>query len=233
VGLPGEPVLIVGADELEARMLALALSEADLAVSVFPDVHTMSAQVNANEFALLILIDDNDNYVDCVSEVRKLTQVLLVLLTDNHRENHQIAALEAGADLVLARPYSARFLVVQLPILIQRFRQGPLNKPSRLQSNHFCFDINNHVVHTRNGSWLQLSRYEFRLLYTLMSKPGCVIATETLIKQVWGSVESADRKMMRKLIHRLRCKLEDEHQLPRCIFNVPNAGYYFKDSPDN
>ncbi|HBX69806.1 MAG TPA: hypothetical protein DEH25_10640 [Chloroflexi bacterium] len=133
--------------------------------------------------------------------------------------------LEAGVDLVIFRPFSARLMIAQLRSLLRRATDIPIFNLPNFSIGDLVLDPSIRTVQVQDGPEIHLTRLEFRLLYTLMVHAGQVLPAETLVEQVWGYSGRGDRDLVRGLIKRLRTKVEPEPQNPIYILTVPGVGY--------
>ena len=136
-------------------------------------------------------------------------------------------ALEAGADLLITRPYSMRFLVAQIRALMRRSAGMPFFSLPILSQSGVMVDPSTRTVQVHDGEIVRLTQLEFRLLFTLMTHAGRVIPTETLVEYVWGFSGEGNRGLVRGLVQRLRSKIETDPSLPVFIRTEPGIGYSF------
>jgi DNA-binding response OmpR family regulator len=220
-------ILLVCADTLELKLLTLALEECGLAVTAVAEPPSAVAVPPTD---LIILVNHQDHYLELVKQLRARADVPLLLLTDYRRESDHIDALVEGADLILFRPYSIRFLAVQIPALLRRLKHAePIEPTPDLVAGGVRLDPETQTLQLGDKQPTRLSQLEFRLLYTLMRHPRQVIPTESLVERVWGYGDMGDSESVRKLVWRLRAKLNDNGREPSLIHTIPNVGYSFAD----
>jgi DNA-binding response OmpR family regulator len=135
--------------------------------------------------------------------------------------------LEAGADLVIPRPFSARLLIAQVRALLRRSGGVPLSSLPILSLANLTLDPATRTVQVTGQPSRRLTHLEFRLLYALMIHRGQVLPTETIVEQVWGYTGQGDKELVRGLVHRLRTKVELDPGNPRYILTIPGVGYSF------
>ena len=139
------------------------------------------------------------------------------------------ALLDAGTDIVIQRPFSARLLVSQMRALLRRSGGVPLVALPALSLSGLTLDPATHSVCLQDLPPRRLTHLEFRLLYTLMVHRGQVLPTDIIVQRVWGyAEESGSRELVRGLISRLRSKVEPDPRLPRFIRTFPGVGYSFE-----
>jgi DNA-binding response OmpR family regulator len=179
-----------------------------------------------NQTADLVLLSFPENVpVASVSNLRALTDVPLVVVTNPMIEEQHISLLEAGIDLVVFRPFSARLLIAQLRGLIRRSTGVPIFNLPSFTVGDLTLDPAIRTVQVQGNIQTHLTRLEFRLLYTLMMHAEQVMPAETLVEHVWGYSGRGDRDLVRGLVKRLRAKVEPEPKQPIYILTVPGVGY--------
>lgn len=229
-------LLLVCADGLEARLLALALEEAGVSVTAVAAAEDAGGVARPD---LILLVNHDGRYLGQAAALRRSGAPLL-LLADYRSEDDHIAALREGVDLILFRPYSIRFLAAQIPALLRCFPpagDSPAVAPDsgrgatagRGGAAEFRLNTQTQTLHFAGGQPARLSHLEFRLLQTLMNHPRQVIPTGTIIERVYGYAGDGDEQLVRKLVCRLRAKLQDSGREPRFIHTIPGIGYSFHD----
>lgn len=180
----------------------------------------------------ILLVARLSDPVAAVRTIRHTMVAPLIVVQDPLTEQMHMALLEAGADIVLARPYSVLLLMGYVRALQRRagsvFRQSlPM-----LQLESVQLDPSSRTVRIDSGQPQRLSQLEFRLLHTLMVHRGQVLPTETLVEHVWGYTGEGDRSMVRGLVNRLRAKIEPNPHAPAYIHTVSGVGYLFGENPE-
>lgn len=168
-----------------------------------------------------------------IRRVRGQTEVPLIVVVDPIAEEDHCALLEAGADLVVPRPFSARLLIAQVRALLRRAGSVPLFSLPTLSLAGLTLDPATRTVEVEGRPPQRLTHLEFRLLYTLMIHRGQVLPAETIVERVWGYSGQGDRELVRGLISRLRAKVETDPKSPRYILTVPGVGYCFRENGGN
>ncbi|MEL6747269.1 MAG: winged helix-turn-helix domain-containing protein, partial [Pseudomonadota bacterium] len=155
-------------------------------------------------------------------KMRKETQALpIIMLSARSEEIDKIRGLETGADDYVTKPYSVLELIARVKSQLRRSRPGAL--AGRLQYEDILLDTENHRV-TRSGEDIKLGPTEFRLLTTLIEKPGRVWSRELLLDRVWGREIYVDTRTVDVHIGRLR-KALCKHGGEDPVRTVRGAGY--------
>jgi DNA-binding response OmpR family regulator len=210
----------------ERAVLSLVLQRAGLAVTTAQDLErAMKSWLErpADVIALALMGDPLAH----VRRIRAETPVPIILVVDPVAEDLHYALLETGADLVVARPFSARLLIVQMQALMRRAGTVPLFSLPTLSQTGLTLDAVNRVVEVGGKRSRRLTHLEFRLLYTLMTHRGQILPTEVIVERVWGYGGRGDKELVRGLVSRLRSKVEPDPRTPCYIRTVPGVGYSF------
>jgi DNA-binding response OmpR family regulator len=210
----------------ERAVLSLVLQRAGLAVTSAPDLER-AIKTWLDRPADLIVLAPGDAPLADVRRTRTETPVPLVVVVNPIAEGSHFSLLDAGADLVISRPFSARLLIAQVQALMRRAGTVPLFSLPTLGQAGLTLDAANRTVGVAGYRSRRLTHLEFRLLYTLMTHRGQVLPAEVIVERVWGYGGRGDKELVRGLVSRLRSKVEPESRSPRYIRTVPGVGYSF------
>lgn len=167
------------------------------------------------------------DYIKQINQLRLQTVIPIVLITDWIPENQQVDLIDAGADLVVVRPFGLRLLKAQIKSLLRRSEGLPYHSLPSLSQAGVILDPAARTVKVGGASPVRLTQLEFRLLYTLITQPGRIISAENLVEYVWGYSGEGNRELVRGLVQRLRSKVEPDPRNPRYILTEAGIGYYF------
>lgn len=172
--------------------------------------------------------------IDVCRQLRKRTQVPIIMVTAKGAEIDTVVGLEVGADDYITKPYRMRELVARMRAVMRRVSTERGSSPAEidgsvLEVGDVSLDPDEHVVRVR-GEHVQMPLKEFELLHLLLSNAGRVLARETLIDRVWGIDYVGDTKTLDVHIKRLRAKIEDEPSDPKRIVTIRGLGYKFERS---
>jgi two-component system KDP operon response regulator KdpE len=151
----------------------------------------------------------------------------IVLIVDPIPEDVQVELLDAGADLVITRPFGIRLLAASLRSLLRRASGLPFHVLPSLTQSGVTLDPTMRTVTVGTGEPVRLTSLEFRLLYTLITHPGQIIPAENLVEYVWGYSGEGNRELVRGLVQRLRAKIEPDQGAPVYILTESGIGYMF------
>lgn len=142
---------------------------------------------------------------DVCRELRKFSQIPLIFLTARGSEIDRVLGLEIGADDYMVKPFSPRELVARVRVCLRRNATAE-KQPQNLQASKFKHDKEGQRIEYA-GQSLSLTRYEYLLLATLLSRPGAVFSRAKLMQDIWAdALETADRTVDTH-IKTLRAKL--------------------------
>jgi DNA-binding response OmpR family regulator len=223
---------VIVIDEIEEReILNLVLRQAGVATVRSSDVLGIASLVQAHDIDLLLLASaDGIQLATAVSTVREVTQCPLLLLTDPLSEAVQCDLLDAGADLVIQRPYAPRLLTRYLKMLLRRAGASATAFLPIIELYDIALDPATRSVQVNGRKPERLTPLEFRLLYLLMTNAGQVLGIDLIVERVWGYAAEGNRELVRGLVRRLRRKIEPNPNQPLYIHNLPGIGYRF-DAP--
>jgi DNA-binding response OmpR family regulator len=179
------------------------------------------------DFLLLSFGEEQGRLPETIDRFRSQSLIPIVLIVDRLPEDLQVKLLEAGADLVVERPFYPRFLIAQIRALMRRSAGLPFFSLPILSQSGVMIDPSARTIQVNDGEVKRLTQLEFRLLFTLMTHAGRVLPTETLVEYVWGYSGEGNRGLVRGLVQRLRAKVEPDPANPSYIITEPGLGYSF------
>lgn len=168
--------------------------------------------------------------LDVCRQLRRESDVPIIMLTAKEGEADKVAGLELGADDYMTKPFSMRELVARVRAQLRRAaKSGALSGSNEvLRGGSVELDVDAHVVRVA-GEAVPVRPKEFDLLESLMRRRGRLATRETLIDEVWGPDYYGATKTLDVHIKRLRQKLEADPARPRHIVTVRGLGYKFVD----
>ena len=178
----------------------------------------------------LILLDMNMGGMDGIEtcrEIRSGSDVAIVMLTVRDAEKDKIAALDAGADDYVMKPFSAPELMARVRAALRRLPNGPENGPQVIKAGDFEIDLQTRRVHA-HGKEIRLTPKEFELLRYLVSHPNIPVPHMKLLQVVWGPDYGEEVEYLRVFINQLRKKIELDSSNPQFLLTEPWIGYRFK-----
>lgn len=178
----------------------------------------------------LVLLDiglPDGSGLDVCRELRRESEVPIIMLTARGSEADRVAGLELGADDYIVKPFSAREVMARVRAVLRRATPaGSSNGSSAITIGELSLDTARHEARL-SGEAIELSRKEFALLRALMEGAGSVITRESLIEDVWDMNWFGSTKTLDVHISGLRRKLGDDPKDPRYIHTVRGVGFRF------
>ena len=162
--------------------------------------------------------------VDVTRELREKIKTPIVILSIREHENDKVAALDAGADDYLTKPFSMGELLARLRAVMRRF--VPTDDAPFFKTGDLCVDFSRRTVTVR-GEPIHLTPTEYDILRLLVQNEGKVITHRQMIKQIWDKDESSEGiyHLLRVTISNLRNKIESDPGRPAYILTDPGVGY--------
>jgi two-component system, OmpR family, response regulator RegX3 len=170
--------------------------------------------------------------IDVCRELRRRSQVPIIMVTAKGSEIDTVVGLEVGADDYVTKPYRLRELVARMRAVLRRRSSdvaATTSSGEALEVGDVRLDPERHEVEVR-GLQVRLPLKEFELLEILLANAGRVLPRETLIDRVWGADYVGDTKTLDVHIKRLRTKVEDDPSSPSRIVTIRGLGYKY-DTP--
>jgi two-component system, OmpR family, response regulator RegX3 len=177
-----------------------------------------------------VMLPDGSGF-DVCRELRRDSQVPIIMLTARGEEADRVVGLELGADDYVVKPFSGREVVARIRAVLRRTAAPEAAADNRpLEVGDVRLDPAKREV-TLQGEALDLSRKEFELLHLLLRNAGSVVTRERLIDEVWDVNWFGSTKTLDVHVSGLRKKLGDDSAAPRYIHTVRGVGFMFA-APD-
>ncbi len=175
----------------------------------------------------LIILDlglpDRDG-LDVIRDLRAWTPIPILILSARGEEAQKVAALDAGADDYLTKPFGVPELLARLRALLRRVVRIEDGGKALVEFGNLRIDLVHRTV-TRAGQAVHLTPIEYRMLTVLLTHAGRVLTHRQLLKEVWGPSHVDRIHYLRVFMAGLRRKLEDEPARPQHLLTVSGVGY--------
>jgi two-component system KDP operon response regulator KdpE len=165
--------------------------------------------------------------VDVCRQMRQATGVPILVLSARGAEGDKVAALDAGADDYVTKPFGAEELLARIRAALRRV-DGPSLSSEPIVRGGLVIDRERFRV-LRDGEEVRLTPKEFELLTYLAQHPGRVLTHRVILKAIWGPNAAGQPEHLRVLIGSLRKKIEPNPSAPQYILTEPWVGYRFAD----
>jgi two-component system response regulator RegX3 len=223
-------ILLVEDERAITEPLAEALEREGFISAVAGTAAEAMEQANGStpDLVLLDIELPDGSGLDVCRELRRRTEVPIIILTARGAEADRVAGLELGADDYIVKPFSAREVMARVRAVLRRTSPGSggSNGAEQIMIGDLSLDTARHEVRLA-GESMELSRKEFELLRVLMEGAGSVITREALIADVWDMNWFGSTKTLDVHISGLRRKLRDDPKEPRYIHTVRGVGFRF------
>jgi two-component system KDP operon response regulator KdpE len=225
--LPTPSIVIIEDEPQIRRFVRTALEAEGCAVAEAETAERGLVEAGTRKPDLIILdlgLPDRDG-VDVVRDIRTWSSVPVLILSARSSETDKVAALDAGADDYLTKPFSVAELLARVRALLRRARmtggEGPL-----VTFGEVTVDLARRQV-SRNGVEVHLTPIEYKLLALLIANAGRVLTHRQLLREVWGPSHAEDTHYLRVYMTLLRRKLETDSARPCYIRTESGVGYRF------
>ncbi|HEX6518609.1 MAG TPA: response regulator [Streptosporangiaceae bacterium] len=219
-------VLVVDDEPSILRALRINLAARDYEVSTAADGTTGLAAVARDRPDVIILdlgLPDMDG-TEVIHGVRGWTSIPIIVLSAWGQESAKVAALDAGADDYVTKPFGMDELLARLRAAVRRASPAP-DEPV-LTTPDFTVDLAAKRV-TRDGQDVRLTPTEWQVLEILVRNNGRLVTQRHLLQEVWGQSYETESNYLRVYMAQLRRKLEPEPSQPKYLLTEPGMGYRF------
>jgi two-component system, OmpR family, KDP operon response regulator KdpE len=225
--MSGERILVVD-DEPEIRKaLEKTLRGAgyDVDAAASGEDALVRASVHPPEAVILDLVLPGKSGVEVTRELREWSEAPVLIMSVVGEEPEKVAALDAGADDYVTKPFGMEELLARLRATLRRTATGsePLVRIGQLE-----VDLDKRSV-KRDGELIQLTPHEFRLLRLFATNEGKLLTPRTILREVWGPAYQSESHYLHVYVSQLRRKIEPDSTRPRYLLTETGAGYRFVD----
>jgi two-component system KDP operon response regulator KdpE len=217
-------VLVIDDEPQIRRFLEISLRAQGYKVEL-ADSAAAGLEALATHGADLVVLDmglpDREG-LDVLRDIRQWSQVPVLMLTVRAHESEKVAALDAGANDYVTKPFGVQELMARIRVLLRAQAAGDDAAPV-FDDGQLRVDLSRREV-SLAGQPLALSRKEYALLALLVRHAGRVVTQPQLLREVWGPTHQEDTHYLRILVGKLRQKLGDNAAAPRWIATEPGVG---------
>jgi two-component system, OmpR family, KDP operon response regulator KdpE len=223
----GQRVLVVDDEPQILRALRATLRGAGYTVdsAATAEEALTAAAAHPPEAVILDLVLPDGSGTDICRELRTWTAAPVIILSAVGEEKEKIAALDAGADDYVTKPFSVDELLARLRAVLRR--SGTPSEPV-VEVGELRIDIAERTV-TVAGKRVKLSPHEFDLLRVLAQNQGKLLTHKMLLREVWGPAYQVEAHYLHVYVSHLRRKLEQDPSSPRYLLTETGAGYRLVD----
>lgn len=221
-------ILIVEDESNIRRFVRIALEQEGMSVieaSTLAQARMDAATRRPDLMIVDLGLSDGDGK-DLIRDLRSWVYSPILVLSAREREEEKVAALNAGADDYLVKPFGVPELLARIRALLRRSQLVPNVQAasSRVRFGGVQVDLASHEV-TRDGEAVHLTPIEFRLLRALIRGHGKVLTHQHLLHETWGAAYSDRPHYLRVYMMQLRQKLEEDAAQPKYLLTELQVGY--------
>ena len=225
-------ILIIEDDPKIINFLSLALKAKGYRLSAAAtgqDGIINFCTINPGIIMLDLGLPDMDG-VAVIEEIRKVSQIPILVVSAREQAEDKIAALDAGANDYITKPFNMGELLARVRVMERFITHEKASEPTDVYRFHdLIIDLQRHRVFLGEDE-VHLTPLEYKLLVLLAANYGKVITHRQIIKEVWGYSETGDTKSIRVCMTSLRRKIEADTSHPKFIFTEIGIGYRFTDN---
>jgi two-component system, OmpR family, KDP operon response regulator KdpE len=220
-------VLVVDDEPQIRRALDINLRARGYDVDLAPDGE-QALELAARHHPDVVVLDlglPGIDGIDVIHGLRGWSRVPIVVLSVRESEPDKVAALDAGADDYVTKPFGIDELLARMRAALRRATPGP--EEAGVETADFSIDLAAKKV-TRNGTEVRLTPTEWHLVEILVRNPGKLVPQRQLLQEVWGPEYHDETNYLRVFMAQVRRKLEPEPSRPRYFITEPGMGYRFE-----
>ena len=218
-------VLVVDDDPQMLRAVANALKARSYSVMTAEDGES-ALDLLAEEQVDLVLLDLGlpglDGH-DVIERLRTWSETPVIVLSVRDAQDQKVAALDAGADDYVTKPFGTKELLARMRAVLRR-ATADQTEPAILRFNGLEIDLARQLVSLK-GESIHLTPTEYRLLEAMVTNPGKLMTHRMLLQRVWGPGYGTESNYLRLYVRQLRKKLLDDPARPKWITTEPGLGY--------
>jgi len=224
-------ILLAEDDPALQEVMRYNLQKEGHTVSVFDNGRAALDAFNQKEPDLLILdiMMPGMDGLSLMREVRKKSNIPIIMVTARSEEVDKVVGFEIGADDYITKPFSTKEFVARVRAILRRMdMNNNENTKEVVQSGDLELDISRHETRL-NGQEITLRSKEFDLLYYMVLNKGLVLSRDTILEKVWGFEYPGDTRTVDVHMRWLREKIERDPQNPVRLLTVRGVGYKFSE----
>jgi two-component system KDP operon response regulator KdpE len=224
-------VLVVEDDQQMRRFLRASMSAHGYQVAEAAnsrDAVAVATSRNPDVILLDLGLPDGDG-IDLARRIREWSRVPIIVISARGREDDKVAALDAGADDYLTKPFNVNELLARVRVALRHARSANApHQQSVLEYGRLRIDLVRRQVLV-GGREVHLTPIEYKLLALLAQNAGRVLTHRQIIRDVWGAAYAGQTHYVRVHMAELRKKIEEEPARPRLLVTEPGVGYRLRD----
>jgi two-component system KDP operon response regulator KdpE len=223
-------VLVVDDEPQILRALGINLRARGYDVDLAPSGEA-ALQLAAHDHPDVVVLDlglPGMDGLEVIAGLRGWSTVPIIVLSVRDREADKVAALDAGADDYVTKPFGMDELLARMRAALRRVT--PVDEPVVVETPDFVIDLAARRV-TRSGADVRLTATEWHIVEVLVRNAGRLVTQKQLLKEVWGPKYETETHYLRVYVGQIRRKLEPVPSEPRYFLTAARMGYRFEPDP--
>jgi len=223
-------VLVVDDEPQILRALGINLRARGYDVDLAPSGEA-ALQLAAHDHPDVVVLDlglPGIDGLEVIAGLRGWSKVPIIVLTVRDREADKVAALDAGADDYVTKPFGMDELLARMRAALRRVT--PVDEPVVVETPDFVIDLAARRV-TRSSAEVRLTATEWHIVEVLVRNAGRLVTQRQLLKEVWGPKYETETHYLRVYVGQIRRKLEPVPSEPRYFLTAARMGYRFEPDP--
>ena len=195
------------------------------------DARTMASSHMPDLILLDLGLPDIDG-IEVIKDIRKWSNIPIIVVSARDRENDKVTALDVGADDYITKPFGTSELLARIRTALRHKRttfDDEIKRTKKFDAKGLSIDFDKYEV-TVNGRPVHFTNIEFKIIEILCKYSGKVLTYDYILKEIWGPFASEDNKTLRVNMANLRRKLEKNPAEPEYLFTEPGVGYRMAES---
>ena len=225
----GSRIVVIDDEPAMLRALRINLTARGYDVVTAPDGRAGLTAVSRHRPGVVILdlgLPDMDG-TEVIHGLRGWTAVPIIVLSAREQEHQKVAALDAGADDYVTKPFGMDELLARLRAAARRGATSGTDEAA-VRTADFTIDLARKRVSKDTGEPVRLTPTEWQLLELLVRNPGRLLTSKQLLHEIWGPAYGTETNYLRVYVAQLRRKLEPNPPHPRYFVTEPGMGYRFE-----
>ena len=196
------------------------------------DARTMASSHMPDLILLDLGLPDIDG-IEVIKDIRKWSNIPIIVVSARDRENDKVTALDVGADDYITKPFGTSELLARIRTALRHKRttfDDEIKRTKKFDAKGLSIDFDKYEV-TVNGRPVHFTNIEFKIIEMLCKYSGKVLTYDYILKEIWGPYAKEDNKILRVNMANIRRKLEKNPASPEYIFTEVGIGYRMVDTP--
>jgi two-component system KDP operon response regulator KdpE len=227
----GALILVVEDEAQMRKFIRASLSSHDyrvLEAARVSEAFTAATSHNPDLILLDLTLPDGDG-IDLTGQLREWSQVPIIVISARGREDDKVAALDAGADDYLTKPFGVNELLARMRVALRHAQDASGSTPAQVfEFGALRIDLVRREVF-RGAEELRLTPIEYKLLVLFARQAGKVLTHRQILKEVWGPAYASQTHYVRVHMAELRKKVEADPSRPKLLVTEPGVGYRLRD----